>query len=532
VSYEKRVHAKGAALAWDAIRKVWTGRITGHSAFRIHEAGIPLPPSCDDLVAGFSYARGVLSGSESRDGVFSAATYSHPGLPLFDHQKAAIAAICATDAVFLAHEMGVGKTFACVAAFDRLGGEAIKVLVLCPRSVAPVWRREVAMHGAVPRRVVLLWEGSVAEKVKALRLQLDTAAATGEPVLAVINYESAWRQPMARLLLGEGWDVVVLDESHRIKNHRSKIGKFSRELSFAARRRICLTGTPMPSNPLDLFGQMAFLDPSVFGLNYWEFRSKYAVMGGFDKKQVVAFRHLDELYERWGVMTHRVCVDDVLDLPDATHVEIPVTLSSSASKTYRALEDSIAVQIAGGVITITNALTQLLRAQQLVGGSLTTDDGTVVTVDDGKRQALVDFLESLPTNEPVVVFCRFRADLAAVHAASTEVGRPSGELSGSRNELAVWQASGTDVLAVQIQSGGLGVDLSRARYAVYYSLGFSLGDYLQSLARIRRQGQTRKCFYYSLLAELDDGAKTVDHIVRTALLRKENVVGIVLAHFG
>ena len=79
------------------------------------------------------------------------------------------------------------------------------------------------------------------------------------------------------------------------------------------------------------------------------------------------------------------------------------------------------------------------------------------------------------------------------------------------------------MLAVQIDSGGVGVDLTRARYAIYYSLGFSLGSYEQSLARIHRPGQTRPVEYIHLLAE-----GTVDERVMAALARRSDVVNTVL----
>jgi SNF2 family DNA or RNA helicase len=91
------------------------------------------------------------------------------------------------------------------------------------------------------------------------------------------------------------------------------------------------------------------------------------------------------------------------------------------------------------------------------------------------------------------------------------------------DELKQWQAGEAPVLAVQIDSGGVGVDLTRARYSVYYSLGFSLGSYEQSLARIHRPGQTRPVEYIHLLAQ-----DTVDEQVMVALARRADVVNSVL----
>jgi len=83
------------------------------------------------------------------------------------------------------------------------------------------------------------------------------------------------------------------------------------------------------------------------------------------------------------------------------------------------------------------------------------------------------------------------------------------------------------VLAVQIQAGGIGVNLTRARYSVFYSLGYSLGDYEQALARVHRPGQTRKCTHVHLISK-----GTVDEHVYKALQDKADVVEYILRKLG
>jgi SNF2 family DNA or RNA helicase len=87
-----------------------------------------------------------------------------------------------------------------------------------------------------------------------------------------------------------------------------------------------------------------------------------------------------------------------------------------------------------------------------------------------------------------------------------------------------WKDGGADVLAVQIASGGAGVDLTRARYCVYLSTGFNLGNYVQSLARCHRPGQTKPVSYYHILAR-----GSIDETVHHALRHKQNVVDAILA---
>jgi len=177
-------------------------------------------------------------------------------------------------------------------------------------------------------------------------------------------------------------------------------------------------------------------------------------------------------------------------------------------------------------ITAVNSLAKLLRLQQITSGFLPNPEiqGEYVEITTAKRQALSNVLEDLDMLEPVVIFCRFRKDLDTVHEVAKELGRKSCELSGRVNSLALWQQSNTiPILAVQIQAGGVGIDLTRARYCIYYSLGFSLGDYEQSLARVHRPGQTRPVQYVHLITQ-----NTVDETVYQALDEKKQVVEEIL----
>ena len=127
----------------------------------------------------------------------------------------------------------------------------------------------------------------------------------------------------------------------------------------------------------------------------------------------------------------------------------------------------------------------------------------------------------LPKEEPVVVFCRFRAELAGIKKAC-ENGRTTSELSGSMNQLADWQAGKTSVLVANTQSGGIGVDLTRAAYGVL-QLGPLAADYLQAIARLHRPGQEKRTHFYSLVSQAGD-KNTVDHAVYDALRNKRKVI--------
>jgi SNF2 family DNA or RNA helicase len=402
----------------------------------------------------------------------------------------------------LAADMGTGKTFAALLALGVT--------------------RQHLVH-------VDLCSGSSQQRAE--RLQNALAVSSGKCLVVTVNYEAVWRAALAPTIEGVKWSAIVLDESHRIKAPGGKASRYLAKLATKQQhaRRLCLTGTPMPHSPLDLYGQFRFLDPQVFGTSYTRMRARYAECDLRFPSKVKRWRNQDELAAKLDAHSWRVTADDVLDLPDAIHETLTVELTPKVQRFYRVMEKEMAAEIDAGTVTAANALTKLLRLAQATGGYARVDEGGMVAIDGTptKRLVLQDRLEDLPATEPVVVFCRFRTDLDDVAAAARELGREYAEVSGERKDLERWQAGDATILGVQMQSGGVGIDCSRAAYAFYYSLGYSLGDYEQSLARLRRPGQTRCVRYYHLVCK-----GTVDEQVYAALRERRNVVDAVLRNLS
>jgi len=451
------------------------------------------------------------------------------------HQVHAYNLVCNQPATMLAHDMGCGKTKPVVDAICNLD-DCNRVLILCPKSVIDVWPAEFAKHGCCPVNVVPLRDGTIRRRTKEAQTKILLAEARKEKIALIINYEAAWREDFAKLAQTTIWDMVVADECHRIKSPGGKISWFMKRLGPRAKRRVGLTGTPLPHSPLDAYGQYRFLDSTIFGTSFVRFRARYAVMGGYGSnvgtpRQVIGFQNQDELHKKFYSIAHRVKKADVLDLPEVVHERRIIHLSSHARRLYDELKSEFITDVGSGVITAANALSRLLRLQQITSGFGVIETGSKVEVDQGKYDALVDIFSDLDQSESVVVFCRFTRDIEQVHKAAElkilnrKLARKCYELSGQFNELAEWKESKTgDVLAVQIQAGGVGIDLTRAAYCIYYSLGFSLGDYEQSLARLHRPGQTRSVTYLHLVAK-----NTVDEQVYAALRKRRKVVEEILS---
>ena len=466
----------------------------------------------------------------------------------WEHQRKAWAFSHRREAVLLALEMGCGKTKTAIDIIETAktpmrpwplnngvgqDGEdgddhdiiqLCPVLIVAPLSVLPVWEAQIEMHSRGDLRPLVL-RGTVAKKAHQIKKAYSQPR---WPTAIIVNYESLWREPLASLILSMDWGWVILDEAHKIKSPGSKVSRFCARLAPCSHRRLALTGTPMPHSPLDVYGIFRFLDVGLFGSSFAKFRGEFATMGGFQDKQVVAHRNLDKLAGMMDRITFSCKAADVLDLPPTQDIEHPVELSTKEYRAYLEMEgDFVAwLEEAGENIVASNALAKIIRLQQITSGYLpipSSDFGQVEQIGTSKADALRDLLEGI--DEPAAVFCKFRHDLATVQRIAESLGRKYCEVSGTRKDIDTgrWTEDQGDIAGIQIQAGGLGIDLTRARYGIYYSPSHSLGDYLQSRARLHRPGQDRPVTFIQLV-----GQQTIDEAIYKALAKKEKVIESVI----
>ena len=117
------------------------------------------------------------------------------------------------------------------------------------------------------------------------------------------------------------------------------------------------------------------------------------------------------------------------------------------------------------------------------------------------------------------MFCKFKHDIASVQSVCDDLGLEVFELSGSANTFENWKKVEGGVIAVQIQAGAEGIDMTCARVCVYYSLPHSLALYEQSRARLRRPGQNRKVLFSYLLC-----SGTIDELIYDTLANKRDLI--------
>jgi len=456
---------------------------------------------------------------------------------LWEHQKDGVAfamrSIAEVGGAALFWEMGTGKTRGAIEVMLRLGAE--RVLVVCPKVVVPVWQREAVKYlgESVPPVLALDMDGT---KAKA------AALAGFECGIVVVNYDSVWREPLASALRAWAPGLMVLDELHRIKSPTGRASRWLGALAQAVPARLGLTGTPLAHGPLDVWAEYRALAPSIFAPTFGAFRSRYtrpALRSEWRDTDVMITAGRGGELSRWKMndvahleaevyrCAHRVRVVDVLDLPDSTDVVVEAVLEKEAKRIYGEIQADFIADVSSSssspvVVTAANAMVVALRLAQVTGGTLRDDAGVGHVVSVAKRDALADYLEGM-AGEPVVVFGRFRADLDAIHQAAAAAGLSSSELSGRRSELAAWQRGDSVVLVAQVAAGSVGIDLTRARVAVWYSLSYNLAEYVQARARVLRPGQTRAVVFAHVIAK-----GTIDEGVYRALEARGDVVAAIV----
>jgi len=442
----------------------------------------------------------------------------------WDHQYQAYRWLAHFKRGMLAMEMGTGKS---KVAIDVMANyECRRMLIFCPKPGISTWVRQFEVHGPMGGIDVLPLYGGTSI-VKRLEQEKEAYIHNRGFLVLIINYEAAWRSPIAGWFFKQHWDMLVLDESHRAKKPSGRASNYCYKLSRKTKRVALLTGTPMPHNPLDLFGQLRCVDPGLFGLAYTRFKSRYADMvSGLMMEVVSRYKDQDEFKERFDVASFHVRSDDVLDLPDKLFTIRSAPLPPKVMAQYQELEYELILEVDEGIITAANAMVKTMRLRQFTSGFGKTEAGNEVSLHNVKLTLLADALEDMDEHEPVVIFCWFKYDIRAVKELCRKKKRKVAELSGAADEKADFQEGRADTLVAQIRCGQEAVDFTCARYAIYYSLAESLGSWQQSWHRLHRPGQEFMTKFIHLAIE-----NTVDgKMLRSLAANKSLIDGILEAY--
>lgn len=458
-------------------------------------------------------------------------------IPMWEHQKRMVALATQTKEFAFFCEMGTGKTAATINTLRNVyakHGVLLKTLVVCPIVVCENWHREFKTHSKVGDKVTVL-KGS-GSKRKAL-----FAKHSAGPHIFVTNFEAVQMKELYALIQKWCPQVIVVDESQRIKNYKAMRTKLITQLGDAAMYRYILSGTPILNNPMDIFGQYRFLDRGEsFDKNFFVFRAKYFV----DKNAAMPTqKYFPNWCPRPGIESEfnriiykkaiRVLKKDCLDLPPVIRKQISVELSSEQSKMYQSMRKNFIAYLNDKACVATIALTRALRLQQIVSGYFMDDDGVSHHYEETPRlDALMEVLEMIPPNAKVIIWTCFKENYASIGAALTKAEINYTTLVGGMTDrqrqesIDSFQKNPTvRVILANQQAGGVGVTLTAASYMIYYSRSFSLECDLQSEARAHRGGSE----IHDKITRIDlVSPGTIDELILEALSRKEDLANNIL----
>lgn len=458
-------------------------------------------------------------------------------------------------------EQGTGKTLAGLAVASRrfVRREVFRLLVVCPAAALAAWPRQFNQHGAIPFEARGI-TGTPAKKEELLRgWRRDSLTLQ----VAVITYDSAWR--IIDWLLEWQPDMVICDESHRIKTPGAKQSKAAHRLSVAPYKMI-LTGTPIAKNAFDFYSQYKFLDPSILGTNQTALRARYGIteadlirrqaltdgaqigLDGLaagvhvspwaDKKWTLHPDRESEYLQRVHSIAFVVKKSELDELGLPERMEPPhfpptiCQLEPAARKLYNKLKyDSVAELESGAEIIADNVLARMTRLSQLCGGYLPGEDGQPEQVSRAKMDVLEDLIENITyQEEKAVIFCHYLPEITGIQEMLTRMGigyvRNDGSVPvAKRGELEDRFQSDPriQVFLGQTAASRESLTLTAARYCILYSYDYRYLDYAQVKDRIHRIGQKRTCFFYHLVCE-----NTVDEKVVETLMERKNIADVCL----
>ena len=450
----------------------------------------------------------------------------------YEHQRVAMALGVRAKRFGLFMEMGTGKTKVSIDILSLwlergyIGG----ALIVCPKAVVINWEREIAVHSPLPaekRRTASL-RGELKKKLETFEQSRYVAQ------FFVTNYATLLQDIPLDALVSTRRLAIVLDESTGIKTHSAKTSKGAHRLGRLADHKLILTGTPITQGPLDSFSQFLFLDPGITGHHsYFSFKAEFAMVGGYQGREIVGYKNLDRLVQRLQPHMYRVLKRDCLDLPEKVYRTVEVEAGAKQRKVYNELKEENIAEVDGYTITTPVTLAKMTRLAQITSGYLPKIDEYghevgIIEFEVPKVDAAEELVEeAVEGGQKVIVWVRFIHELKMLEKRLERFGVVTyhGAVKDDQRQQNVDKFQTDPAVRVfigQIQTGGIAITLTAASVELYVSNTFALVDRLQSEDRAHRIGQKRSVTIIDIVVR-----GTLDSYVLRTLRDKKSLADVI-----
>lgn len=485
-------------------------------------------------------------------------------IPPFRHQVPALKFLILKESGALFMDMGTGKTYVAIMyMFHRfLEGKIKRALIVCPLSLFDHWRSQIRTYAPTGDYEVTVIEGTKDEK---LTLLSPDSADPEKLWIVIANFEAIWGRakkpkpskngdetekdgeveaeeetpsdPLLDAYRACGFDLIVADEAHKIKNAESKQSRALRAIAERSSYRVIMTGTPVTNKITDLFGEYLFMDPVWFGDNFWAFQNTYCLFQEKEQKStgrkfkiLVGQKNEARLEKILSASSFRVKKSDCMDLPPQLYQLRTVEMTPEQQEAHQSMRDLLIkiVDKAGSPVDVQNNLTKTIRQRQITSGFLPLEGGGVRYFDPNpKLGELLQVAEQLVGVKPFLVWTAFLEDVHMIHQSLTDafglrVGRIYGDVPREERtrQIQMLKDGKLDCLDIQIQTAALGLDLSFVDTSMYYSNTYNWSDRDQSESRTHRRGAEK----HESVLYIDFACKnSVDRLVLSAFRRKKSL---------
>jgi SNF2 family DNA or RNA helicase len=429
------------------------------------------------------------------------------GVERFPHQMRAALRVLRDlgGRALLADEVGLGKTIEAGIILKEylLRGQIRTALVLTPASLCEQWAEELKEKFELEFVVSRGAEG-----------------AWGSHPLVIASLETARHARHRSRVRRVGFDLAIVDEAHRLRNHLTLGWKFINELG--ARYLLLLTATPVQNDLRELYNLVTLLRPGAVG-TFAQFRAEFMTAGDRLKP-----RNTDKLRQLLAsVMIRAQRAHTNLKFPKRNVQTITLDLSEEEAQLYADVSDFVIRTIEAGDQDVARRwYFTLVVLQKELGSSIAAARKTLAHLaskaqtgletralkalaeraqkleDHTKVRALVKLLKSL--DDKAIVFTQFRASQEEIAKALTAEGISNqvfhGEQTWQEKEEALDRFRGPIQFLVSTETGGEGRNLQFAHIVVNYDLPWNPMRVEQRIGRVHRLGQTSDVSIFNLVA--------------------------------
>ena len=349
------------------------------------------------------------------------------------------------------------------------------------------------------------------------------------PKIFIIHYDEL--RGVGKKIANRKWDVVIADECQRIKTRNSQQSRDLRRLRLVE-RRIGLSGTPIDGDPIDLWGQMRFIEPRAFGEVWSDFDMRYLRRTGYMGYERV---FIDDRRPDFDARIEPYCMRVTREEAGIAEPRMhwtSVPLLGAQERVYDELDAEFIAAVGNSKVTAKIEATKLVKLQQVTGGFVYDDDNEIQWLGEAKLRKL-KYLLRHKVQTPVVIFAQFLPELFLCEQACKQFSDRTAILDGSikdgkrkkhRTELIEsFQRGEIDYLICQQRTGGVGIDLFRARHAIVYSHNHSYIDFDQMKSRLDVPNSAPPDIF------LIHAIGTIDDDKKDAVMSKRSITDVILS---